>query len=309
MSTVAQQRPAILTHKRRRVHPDVWLGLAMLAPATLVLAAVMLYPALVAVQSSFYRIDTVTRAETFVGLTNYQTLLRDPTFWSTLQRTFVWVIGAMLTQTVIGVLVALVLDLKLRGRNFIRGLVLFPYLVPAIVAVLFWRWILSDTVGVMNYFLVDLLGLPPIPWFDPGFAMITVVLMSLWKYTPFWALLVLARLQVIPTDLYEAASIDGANAFDRFRYITLPWIMPLLVVILILRSIWAFNEFDMVYLPLGGGPLFATTTMPVYIRHLAFEILNIGAAAAVAVTMLLMLCVFTGVYFWVYRRAEDSLNQ
>ncbi len=308
MDTIAQHRPVPIARKRRRVHPDVWLGMAMLAPATLVLALDMLYPASVAVQSSFYRIDTVTRAETFVGLANYQNLLRDPAFWGTLQRTFVWVVGAMVTQTVVGVLVALALDQKLRGRNFIRGLVLFPYLVPAIVAVLLWRWILSDTVGIMNFLLVDLFRLPAIPWFDPVFAMWTVVLMSLWKYTPFWALLVLARLQVIPTDLYEAASIDGANALDRFRYITLPYLLPLLVVILILRSIWAFNEFDMVYLPLGGGPLFATTTMPVYIRHLAFEILNIGAAAAVAVTMLLMLVVFTGIYFWVYRKAEDSLS-
>jgi multiple sugar transport system permease protein len=298
----------MIARKRRRVHPDIWLGLAMLTPAMLVLGVVMLYPAGVAVQSSFYRIDTVTRAETFVGLANYQNLLRDPNFWGTLQRTFAWVVGAMVTQTVVGVVVALVLDQKLRGRSFIRGLVLFPYLVPAIVAVLFWRWMLSDTVGIVNYILVDLLRVPAVPWFDPPYAMSSVVLMSLWKYTPFWALLILARLQVIPTDLYEAASIDGANALDRFRYITLPWLMPLLVVILILRSIWAFNEFDMVYLPLGGGPLFATTTMPVYIRHLAFEILNIGAAAAVAVTMLLMLCVFTGIYFWVYRKAEDSLN-
>jgi multiple sugar transport system permease protein len=298
----------MIARKRRRVHPDIWLGLAMLTPAMLVLGVVMLYPAGVAVQSSFYRIDTVTRAETFVGLANYQNLLRDPNFWGTLQRTFAWVVGAMVTQTVVGVVVALVLDQKLRGRSFIRGLVLFPYLVPAIVAVLFWRWMLSDTVGIVNYILVELLRVPAVPWFDPPYAMSSVVLMSLWKYTPFWALLILARLQVIPTDLYEAASIDGANALDRFRYITLPWLMPLLVVILILRSIWAFNEFDMVYLPLGGGPLFATTTMPVYIRHLAFEILNIGAAAAVAVTMLLMLCVFTGIYFWVYRKAEDSLN-
>ena len=282
----------------------------MLMPAILVLVLVMLYPAGLAVYSSFFRIDTITRVERFVGLANYQNLLSDPTFWATLQRTFGWVAGAMITQVVGGILVALVLDMQLRGRNIIRGMVLFPYLVPAIVAVLIWRWILSDTVGVANYLMVDLSGLfsAPIPWFDPPFAMTSVVLISLWKYTPFWAVLILARLQVIPNDLYEAAQIDGANGWQRFRYITLPWIMPVIVVILILRSIWAFNEFDMVFLPAGGGPMFATTTMPVYIRHLAFEVFNVGAAAAVAVTMLLMLIVFTGVYFWVYRRTEESLS-
>jgi multiple sugar transport system permease protein len=300
LSTVAGERSAVLAPKRRRrIHPDVWFGLAMLTPAILVLALVMLYPAGLAVYSSFFRIDTITRAERFVGLANYQNLLSDPGFWSTLQRTSGWVVGAMVTQVIAGIFVALVLDLQLRGRNFIRGLVLFPYLVPAIVAVLIWRWILSDTVGVANYLLVDLTGLfpAPLPWFDPAFAMTSVVLISLWKYTPFWAVLILARLQVIPNDLYEAAQIDGANGWQRFRYITLPWIMPVIVVMLILRSIWAF-----------GGPLFATTTMPVYIRHLAFEVFNVGAAAAVAVTMLLMLVVFTGIYFWVYRRAEESLG-
>jgi multiple sugar transport system permease protein len=296
--------------RRRRVHSDVWLGLAMLTPAILVLCFVMLYPAGVAIQSSFYRIDTITRAETFVGLTNYQNLLRDPNFWGTLQRTFSWVVWAMITQTLAGITVALVLDMQLRGRSVVRGMVLFPYLVPAIVAVLTFRWILSDTVGVANYLLVDLAGLyrGPIPFFDPAFAMLSVVLISMWKYTPYWAVLILARLQIIPTDLYEAAAIDGASAWQRFRYITLPWIMPLMVVILILRSIWAFNEFDMVYLPAAGGPLFATTTMPVYIRHLAFEVLNVGAAAAVAVTMLIMLIGFTGIYFWVYRKAEGNLS-
>ena len=133
-------------------------------------------------------------------------------------------------------------------------------------------------------------------------------MISLWKYTPFWAVLILARLQIIPTDLYEAASIDGASAWARFRYITIPWILPLLVVILILRGIWAFNEFDMVFLPGQRRPLFATTTMPVYIRHLAFEILNIGAAAAVAVTMLVLLTIFTTFYFWVYKKAERNLS-
>jgi multiple sugar transport system permease protein len=275
-----------------------------------VLGLVMLYPAGLAVYSSFFRIDTITRVERFVGLANYQSLLADPNFWATLRRTFGWVVGAMVTQVIGGIVVALVLDMQLRGRNFIRGLVLFPYLVPAIVAVLIWRWILSDTVGVANYLLVDLSGLfpAPLPWFDPSFVMTSVVLISLWKYTPFWAVLILARLQVIPSDLYEAAQIDGASAWQRFRYITLPWIMPVIVVILILRSIWAFNEFDMVFLPASGGPLFATTTMPVYIRHLAFEVFNVGAAAAVAVTMLLMLIVFTAAYFWVYRRTEENLS-
>jgi multiple sugar transport system permease protein len=191
----------------------------------------------------------------------------------------------------------------------VRGLVLFPYLVPAIVAVLVWRWIFSDTVGIANWFMVDLLGAldQPIPWFDPGWVMVSIIIMSLWKYLPYWALFVLARLQTLPPELHESAKIDGASAWQRFRYITLPWILPVVIVLLVLRTIWAFNEFDMVYLPAGGGPLFETTTIPVYIRRIAFEFNDIGHAAGVAMVMLVMVALLTNIYFWIYRRAERRL--
>ena len=295
---------------RRGLNRDFRFGLLMMLPAVAVLSFVMIYPAIVAVQSSFFRIHTVTRAESFVGLENYVRLLGDAVFWDSFKRTAVWVLGAISTQMIAGILVALVLQKAVKGRSVVRGLVLFPYLVPAIVAVLTWRWIFSDTVGVANYLLVDVFGVAdrPIGWFHPDWAMVSVIIMSLWKYLPYWGLLVLARLQVVPTDLYEAAEIDGASGWQKFWYITFPWILPVLVVLLILRSIWAFNEFDMVYLPAGGGPLFATTTIPVYVRQLAFQQLNLGAAAAVAVTMLGMVVVLTGIYFAVYRRAERNLG-
>ena len=148
----------------------------------------------------------------------------------------------------------------------------------------------------------------PIGWFDPDWVMLSVIIMSLWKYLPYWALFVLARLQTLPTELHEAAEIDGATAWQKFRYITLPWILPVVIVLLVLRTIWAFNEFDMVYLPAGGGPLGYTTTVPVYIRSVAFEVGDIGHAAAVAMVMLAMVGVLTNVYFWVYRRAERHLG-
>lgn len=288
---------------------DLRLGLLMMLPAILVLALVMLYPAVVAFQSSLFRINTVSRAETFVGLLNFQNLVADPQFWASFRRTMLWVFGTMSTQMVAGIAMAVVLNQAVKGRNLMRGFVLFPYLVPAIVAVLTWRWIFSDTVGIANYLLQDVLHVTknPIPWFRPDWAMFSIVIMSLWKYLPYWSLLILARMQTIPTDLYEAAEIDGASGWQKFRYVTLPWILPVIIVLLILRSIWAFNEFDMVYLPAGGGPLFATTTVPVYVRYLAFDLGNLGAAAAVAVTMLGMVVVLTLFYFAIYRRAEDNL--
>jgi ABC-type sugar transport system permease subunit len=210
----------------------------------------------------------------------------------------------------VGIAVALVLHKAVRGRSLVRGFVLFPYLVPAIVAVLTWRWIFSDTIGIANYLLVNVAGIldRPLSWFAPQWAMISVIIMSLWKYLPYWALFVLARLQTLPTDLYEAASIDGASAIQRFRYITWPWIFPVVMVLLVLRSIWAFNEFDMVFLPVKGGPLFTTTTVPVYIRKVAFEYGDIGAAAAIAMTMLVAVALLTNLYFRVYRWSEKQLD-
>jgi multiple sugar transport system permease protein len=285
-------------------------GIMMVAPAMILLALVLLYPAFVAFQSSFYKIPTITRQETFVGFDNYYKLLYEPEFWSALRRSFIWTIGAISTQMVFGIAVALVLHKQVRGRSFVRGLVLFPYLVPAIVAVLTWRWIFSDTVGVANYLLVDVFGVldQPVPWFNPGWVMGSIIIMSLWKYLPYWALFVLARLQTMPIELHEAAQIDGATSWQRFWYITLPWIMPVVIVLLVLRSIWAFNEFDMVFLPAGGGPLSETTTVPVLIRRIAWEQNDIGYAAAVAMAMLVLVAILTNFYFWVYRRAEKRLG-
>jgi multiple sugar transport system permease protein len=282
----------------------------MVSPALLILALVLLYPAFVAFQSSFFRIATITREETFVGFANYLKLVNEPDFWAAFQRSLIWTVGAITSQMVVGIAVALVLHKQVKGRNFVRGLVLFPYLVPAIVAVLTWRWIFSDTVGVANWLLQDFLGVidRPIPWFNPGWVMVAIIVMSLWKYLPYWALFVLARLQTLPTELHEAAEIDGATAWQRFWYITLPWIMPVVIVLLVLRSIWAFNEFDMVFLPARGGPLFETTTVPVLIRRIAWEANDIGYAAAVAMAMLMLVAVLTNFYFWVYRRAEKRLG-
>ena len=304
--------PAPDTAPKRRnwTKSGTTFGLLMVAPAMIVLILVLLYPAVVAFQSSFFRIATITRQETFVGLGNYEKLLVDPNFWMAFRRSLVWTIGAIGSQMVVGIAVALVLHKQVKGRNFVRGLVLFPYLVPAIVAVLTWRWIFSDTVGVANWFLVDFLGAidEPVPWLNPGWVTVAVIIMSLWKYLPYWALFVLARLQTMPVELHEAAQIDGATASQRFRYITLPWILPVVIVLLVLRSIWAFNEFDMVFLPAGGGPLSETTTIPVLIRRIAWESNDIGYAAAVAMAMLFMVAILTNFYFWVYRRAEKRLG-
>lgn len=300
-------------HSRRELR----VGLLLMAPAVIVTCLVMLWPMTVAVRDSLFSINTVTRSETFVGLDNYINLRSDGEFWAAMWRTLVWVVGAVGTQAVVGILIALALNKKVKGLNIVRGVVLFPYLVPAIVAVLTWRWILSGTVGVANYILVDLTHLlsKPVSWFHPSepipftsWAMISIILMSLWKYAPYWALFILARLQSVPVELTEAALIDGAGPWQRFRYVTWPWIMPVVMVLVVLRSIWAFREFDMVYLPAYGGPLQRTTTIPVYIRHVAWDLPDIGKAAAVAIALLIFVILLNQVYLRIYERSEARLD-
>lgn len=294
----------------RQERRDRRIGLIMLAPAVITTTLVLIYPMIVALQSSFYKINTVTRSEVFVGLQNYLSLRTDPTFWAALWRTLIWTVGAIGSQAVVGIMVAIALNKKVRGLNLVRGVVLFPYLVPAIVAVLTWRWIFSGTVGVANYLLVDVTHLldAPISWFHPKWAMVSVIIMSLWKYLPYWAIFILARLQSVPEELHEAAMIDGASPWQRFRFITWPWIMPVVMVLVVLRSIWAFREFDMVYLPAAGGPLQRTTTIPVYIRHVAFDLTDIGRAAAVAIALLVVVVLLNQMYLRIYERSEARLD-
>jgi multiple sugar transport system permease protein len=191
-----------------------------------------------------------------------------------------------------------------------RGLVLFPYLVPAVVIAVTWRFILDPTLGVFNRTMLEwgLIDRPIAFLASKSTALLFVIIGGIWKYTPFVVIMLLARLQVIPVDLEEAAQIDGASRWQVFRHITLPWLMPVIVITLLLRTIWMFNEFDMVYLFAFGGPLFGTTTLPVLVRHLAFDARQIGMAAAASSVMVVILMMMSWGYFQLYNRAEESLN-
>jgi multiple sugar transport system permease protein len=203
---------------------------------------------------------------------------------------------------------ALLLHGSLVGRSLARGIVLFPYLLPTAVAVLVWRWLFNDLYGYVNYVLLSA-GLVdhPLAWLSrmPD-AMVSVILVGAWKFFPFVVIAVLARLQSIPDALYEAARIDGASRFAQFRDITLPQIAGVLSIVVLLRAIWDFKEFDLIYLMTGGGPAGGTETMPILVYRQAFQLLNFGRGAAVSVAMLLFMLLFFLVYFRVNRHLEAT---
>ena len=282
------------------------IGLALIAPTVLILSAVIVYPLISAIYLSFFSIYTPTLKGAFVGIDNYVELLGSSYFWFALWTTILWTAGTLVLQVIFGVGMAMLLNQNILFRSLARSLVLFPYFVSTVVAVLVWRWLFNDLYGILNHLLmavglidmpIDYLGVMPN-------AMISVITVGAWKFFPFVVIAVLARLQTIPEHLYEAARIDGAGAFGRFFDITLPQLKEVLSIVILLRIIWDFKEFDLIYLLTGGGPLNNTRTLPLIVYQQAFGMNQMGMAATYAVAMMIVMLVFMLFYLARARRSE-----
>jgi len=212
----------------------------------------------------------------------------------------------MVLQLGVGVPSALLLNEGFRGRNLLRGVVLFPYMIPTIVAVILWKWLLNDSYGLVNHWLVAAgVVAAPVAWLGKDHIMTSLVITSVWQFFPFVVVTYLARLQTIAPELYEAAKVDGAGAWRRFRHVTLPQTRNVLFVIVLLRSIFMFTKFDTVWLMAGeGGVSRYVRTLPVYAYARSFTYLQAGMGAALAVLMFLMLLAVTAAYFRVLRDEE-----
>ena len=280
------------------------LGALLIAPTVLVFCTVIVYPLVSAIYLGLFSIYTPTMEGEWVGLDNYRRLLASGEFWRSLANNLIWTAGTLTLQIVFGILVALMLHRNLVFRALARSLVLFPYFLSTVVAVLVWRWLFNDLYGVLNHLLlwagiVDL----PVDWLGsmPN-AMISLIFVGAWKYFPFVVIAVLARLQAIPDELYEAASIDGAGAWARFTDVTLPQLRDVLIVVVLLRTIWDFKEFDLIFLLTGGGPIIGTQTLPLMVYKEAFALNQMGGASATAVLMMLIMLLFMSLYL---SRARD----
>jgi len=280
------------------------IGMLLIAPTILIFALVIAYPLVYAVYLSFFSIYTPTLKGEWVGLENYRLMLTSGEFWVSLWTTILWTVGTLTLQIVVGVAMALLLNLNFYFRSLARSLVLFPYFVSTVVAVLVWRWMFNDVYGILNRALiVSGISDMPLDWLGsmPN-AMISVILVGAWKYFPFVVIAVLARLQTIPDELYEAARIDGAGAWSRFWDVTLPQLREVLVVIVLLRTIWDFKEFDLIYLLTGGGPVTSTETLPLLVYKQAFGMNAMGRASTYAIGIMLVLLTFMILYLYRTRR-------
>ena len=292
----------------RRPIPQSVLGLLGVAPALLLIGALILYPVAYAIWLSLLDKHSFFPAERFVGLGNYLEIARDEEFWLSLWRGVVYAAGTTALQLIFGVAAALVLHQAFRGRTVIRALVLFPYMIPTIVAVILWRWLLNETFGLVDYLLVHWgIVREPVVWLGVDYIMSSLIGMSVWQFAPFVILSVLARLQTIPPELYEAARVDGASAWGRFRHVTLPQLKAVLFVVILLRGIWMFTKFDTVWLwGEGAGAGREIRTLPIYAFMRTFVYYQAGFGSALAIIMFLMLMAATAIYFRLFWREEEA---
>lgn len=263
----------------------------LLMPAAALLTAVVVLPVLRVVELSVTRTElaggVVLR---FAGVDPYLRLWDDSRFWGALRNTAVFTGASLAFETALGILFALALDQRFRGRRFVRAGMLLPWALPTAVMALAWAWIFNDAFGVANDMLRRLGVLErPVAWLgEPATAMAALVLADVWKTTPFVALIVLAGLQGIPPEVYEAARVDGLGAWSRFRHVTLPLLAPTLLVAVLFRGVQAYAAFDLVYVMTGGGPGGATETVSLYAFQNYFRYLDFGYGSAVAVAGVLL---------------------
>ncbi len=283
-------------HKPRRrggISRRTWTGYLYVAPLMLWLAFTILYPLISAVFLSVQDIKIIGTPGKFVGLANYTRLLANDAFWESLLRSAGWVVGNAAVQTFAAFAAALVLNQRFRGRGAARIWIILSWIVPAVVVVIIWRWLLSSS-GVVNYLLTSLgIVAEPIGFFStPQAAQASVILINSWRWFPFMTVTLLAGMQSIPRELYEAAAVDGATAVQRFWSITFPLLGPVLFVLGLVGTLMSFNVFDVIWLLTGGGPSEATTTLPVLIYVTAFTKYRLSQAAAISVVSGLLLLVF-----------------
>jgi len=231
-------------------YKDEKLAWALVGPAVFIVTALIAYPTLLNIYLSFFDIG-LDGSRTFVGLANYQNLLSNPSYFSSIWTTIIYLIGSVGGTTLLGLGTALLMNMEFKFRAIVRTIIIVPYFAPVISVVFGWKFIFDPVNGIFNYIFADTLGIinPSTNLIgDPNTAMWVLILFSIWKYFPITYLIILARLQIVDKALYEAASLDGANAWQRFRYVTLPEIEFVLGTTILLRTIWNLNRFEDIYL-------------------------------------------------------------
>lgn len=296
------KRGVIATRMLQRVD---WLPIWLIAPAGLLMSGLLVYPIVQGVLLGFFdtRILNFTRGG-FVGMANYERLFVDPYFWNAAHVTFLYGAGSTLCTYFAGLAFALLLNRKFPGRDVIRTLFILPWAIPEIVAALIFVWMLDAQFGIINYALISAGVIEqPLAWLaSRKLALPALILVTTWQQFPLAMLILLAGLQTIPKEEYEAATIDGANAWSRFVHVTLPGLKVVNVVLFLLLILNSFRRVTVLYAMAGGGPARTTETLSILTYNTAFAYQRIGYAGAVGTTLLVILMILSLIYYAVLLR-------
>ena len=294
-------RASRLTRERTRA---AWV---FVAPMLLVLTAVAGWPLLRTIWFAFTDANLADLgAAQFVGITNFVYLLTDPDWWTAVRNTLVFAVISVTIETILGLGIALALDAHFRGRGLLRAAVLIPWAIPTVVSAQMWSWMFNDVFGIINVILQALRLIDqPIAWTaSPDTALAAVIIVDVWKTTPFMALLLLAGLQMLPYEYYEAARVDGVHPLRVFWKVTLPLLKPALLVAVIFRALDALRIFDLIYVMTGNNK--STMSMSVYARQQLVDFQDVGYGSAAATMLFLIIALITAVYLTVARVGRED---
>ena len=283
-----------------RLAPNYW---PFVIPALIVISAVIVFPWVFTLWMSVHR-WTLGQEQSFIGFENYIRLAGDIRFWESLWHTLIYTVLSVVAPLFLGTLAALVFDAQFPLRGFLRGVFVMPMMATPVAIALVWTMMFHPQLGVLNY-LLSLIGIGPLEWiYNQSTVIPSLVLVETWQWTPLVMLIVLGGLAAVPREPYESAEIDGANAWQKFRYLTMPMIAPFLMIAVIIRSIDAVKSFDIIYAMTQGGPGTASETINIYLYNTAFSYYDIGYGSAMAVVFFIIIVALSFVLLMVRQRSQ-----
>lgn len=301
-ATSTKRRTARTVGRRSRLGKHDMFGFLLVAPLVALMLVVIGFPLLNTLLLSLRNQGIAGSPSQFVGLETYRTVLADTGLWKSFGRSAVWLLGNLVVQTVLAFITALLLSRVGRWSRAARIWVLLPWVIPTVAVAVIWQWLTNANYGIFAK-MVGVLGVDNARFFaDSTWAMPTLIVMNSWHWFPLGAVIIFGALQTVPTEIYEAAKVDGASAWSTFWHITLPILQPVLFALGLVGSLWSFNIVDSIYLVTKGGPGDASTTAPVFIYDTAFKAFRTSEAAAASVAAIVLI----GVVAWLYIRLAKS---
>ncbi|MBK5261977.1 MAG: sugar ABC transporter permease [Peptostreptococcaceae bacterium] len=292
----------------KRHNGETALAYALLTPAALFIAVFMIYPIIYVMLMSLSKTNKLGILQNFIWFDNFIRLLKEKVFWEVTARSLIWTILGVFSKTVLGMVIALCLNVEFRGRKFARMFFIIPWASSVPISAMLWKWVFDHEFGLLNHTLkaLSITQNPPVWLGTPIWSFISCMWVDIWIGVPFMALVFLAGMQSVPKELYESAEIDGVNSFGKFRYITIPSIKQIIFIATLLSSLWTFNDFNTIYILTRGGPAGATDILITSIYKNGFEWLHFSDSAVMAVVTFFILMVLSVIYARVYFKGGDD---